>query len=121
MSAGTFARTKYQANNGDIYPIRLQPETLELTIGGTANSAPAGATTERLLASVSKGNREYGVKPRRVGVKFSAAPPVGYKPDQIYYIPILGSAFYGTIAVGATGIYLGVAVDVVSLLPELIK
>ena len=43
MSAGDFQRSKYQSREGNIYRIRIQPETLGLTLGGTANSEPTGA------------------------------------------------------------------------------
>lgn len=121
MSAGRFERTRYLANDGEIYPIRVQPETLEFSAGGTTNTPPGGASTRQTYVKVSKGNYAYGIKPRRAGVIFSGAPPTGYKPDQIYYIPILDSGFFATLSIGGGGVYLGVAVDIVSILPEFIK
>jgi len=44
MSAGAFQSSKYEANGGNIYKIRVQPETVSATIDGVSNAAPAAAS-----------------------------------------------------------------------------
>lgn len=70
MSAGNFILSRYQADNGAIHPIRLQPETLAASIG-TVNVAPTGTVTVGLRAKVSKTKRAYGLGPRTVTVRFT--------------------------------------------------
>lgn len=114
MSAGQFERTKYEADNGDIYPIRVQPETLAATFGGTANAAPTGAVDQQGLARVSGGNRRIGIKARSVTIAFTATPPTGYEPNQLLRVPILTLDLYNAINPNSTtGSYLGVNVIVV--------
>ena len=82
MSAGSFSRSKYESDTGYIHPIRVQPETLALTLASTANSAPTGVISSGISARVSNGNRQLGLKPRHVVVAFTATPPAGYSEDR---------------------------------------
>ena len=113
MSAGAFELTRYEADSGLIHPIKVQEETLTANFGG-ANTPPAGETDTDISAKVSKGNREYGLRPRLITVRFSAAPPTGYKAEQLYRIPILTPARWAAVNKGTTGTYLGTAAVVVS-------
>lgn len=122
MSAGKFNRSRYMADNGtDIYPVRVQPETLALTLGGTANAAPAGAATEKISARISGGRRTLGMNCRRARIQFTAAPPDGYAVDKILTVPILTPTLYQSISKGTTGTYLGVACEVVGKTPEYVN
>lgn len=121
MSAGKFERTRYEANSGEIHPIRVQEETVDATFGGSANAAPAGTTTSDISARVSKTKREYGLRPRMVVVEFSGAAPAGYEEGNLYRVPILQASTYNAINVGNTGTYLGSSVEVVSKLPEEVR
>lgn len=113
MSAGAFARSKYEADNGDIHPIRVQEETLTLNLGG-ANAAPTGAVDNQQRVRVSGGKRAYGIKARTVSIKFTASPPAGYKADQVLRLPILTKDIYDDIVPDVTtGTYLTVACVVV--------
>lgn len=118
MSAGGFARSRYAADSDDIHPIRVQPETLSLTVGGVANAAPAGAVTSPISAKVSKGNRGVGLKPRTVTIVFTGTAPTGYKADSPITLPLLTEAAYDAASKGATGSYLGGAIEVISKSPE---
>lgn len=120
MSAGPFVSSKYECDNDDIRPIRVQPETVAATIGG-ANTAPAGAVDAIGSARVGGGNRQFGVKARSVTIRFTAAAPDGYKADQLYRVPILTKARYDAISIGTTGTYLGVACVVVGKNPERVR
>ena len=112
MSAGAFSRSRYAADSGEIHPIRVQPETLALTLGGTANAAPAGAVTSSISAKVSGGRRNLGLKARMVSLAFTGAVPDGYEPDSVTRVPILTPALFTAIGRGTTGTYLGVGVEV---------
>lgn len=119
MSSGRYTRSKYEADSGDIHPIRVQPETLAATVGGGANAAPGGTITSPISAKVSKSNRGVGLKPRTVTIVFDeGAAPAGYADNSPITIPVLTPARYTAIAKGATGTYLGAGVTVVSKSPE---
>lgn len=121
MSAGAFELSRYQRNDGEIHPIQIQPETAELQIATIDNDPPAGAATRQTLAFISKSNSGYGVRPRKITVRFTGTPPTGYKADQTYTLPALQAAIWNAAAPGATGTYLGVACVVVSRGAENIK
>lgn len=113
MSAGVFILTKYEADNGDIRPIRVQPETLAANLG-SVNAAPAGTADTVGFARVGGGRRRYGIKARTVRIKFTGALPDGYAPNQILTVPVLTKTVYDAIIAGTTtGTYLGNAIIVV--------
>lgn len=123
MSAGNFIRSKYETsleNGGGIYPIRIQPETAQLTIAGQANAAPAGNIDQLVTAKANKSNGAYGVGARAVTLAFTGAPPDGYSGENVRVAVLTPDAF-AAYTVGATGTYLGAAVEVVSRLPESVR
>lgn len=114
MSQGFFIDTRYEADNGSIYPIRVQPETITLVVGGTINAPPAGAIDQFSSARVSGGRRRIGVKARQIRFVFVGAAPDGYEDGSILTLPILTRALYNAIpTTGATGTYLGSTIRVV--------
>lgn len=117
MSSGNFTDTFYEADNGDIHPIRVQPETL-LAVLGAANSAPAGPLTVPLSARARKPRRAFGLGARTARVKFTATPPTGYALNQTLTIPILSPSIFASITKGVTGTYLSTAVKVVGTTSE---
>ena len=121
MSAGNFITSKYETSSpglgGAIMPVRVQPETLFLTIAGVGNEPPAGAVSLPLRVSVSGGNSEYGVKPRRAVLRFTGTPPTGYSGDDVS-VPLLTPAMAAAAVPGATGTYLLADVEVISAKPE---
>jgi hypothetical protein len=120
MSAGVFQLSRYQSDvTTRIYPVRVQPETLSATIASVANAAPAGAATEQGRLRVSAGRKTAGVRPRKVSLAWTATPPAGYKAGAVVRIVAMTPAFYAACVIGATGTYLGVAVQVVGRSPEL--
>jgi hypothetical protein len=122
MSAGAFIRSFYETNGGAIARIRVQPETELANIGGTVNDAPAGPPTVSTTVKVSKGRREYGIGPRKVGFVFDAGEePDGYKAGATYYLPVLTRAVYDGFVVGDVITYLGGTGDIVSKSEESIK
>lgn len=126
MSAGSFVRVAYQAsyNVAAIHPIRVQPETLQLsvTIGGTAvvNTAAAGAITTPAGVRVSAGRRSRGVNARLIRIRFSGVTPDGYQANSTITLPALNAALLGAPN-GATGTYLGQPIVVVGTSPETVR
>lgn len=120
MSSGNFVSSRYEADSGTIYRIRVQPETLSASIGG-ANTAPAGAIDGEGSARVGGGNRRFGVKARSVTLAWSETPPAGYAEGEYLRVPILTPARYAAITLGQSGTYLGVGVTVVGKNPERVR
>lgn len=120
MSSGAFVYSRYELNNGDIARIRVQPETLAANIGGV-NAAPAGAVTLPVTVRTSNGNRQFGIKPRTVTLKWTATVPDGYKEGSLVTIPLLTPTIYDALLPGTAGTYLGVAVEVVGRSPERVR
>lgn len=121
MSAGAFQIEAYETDPGTIHAIRVQPETLAATIGGTANAAATGAIVGLGSASVSRGRRANGINARLVRLRFTGTPPTGYLENGTVTIPALTPEFYDAAIRGATGSYLGVAVEVSGRSPETIN
>jgi len=99
MSAGAFVRTRYAAAyNGtttQIHPIRVQQETIDCVIDGTANDPPAGAINNPITAVISKGRRARGLIVRTVTLEApTTGQPTGYKPGGLTTIPCLNGTFF---------------------------
>lgn len=118
MSAGAFVISKYEDSEGEIYPCRVQPETLALTVDTTANAAPTGANTQRLFARMRGSKRAYGLVARQIRISWSGAPPTGYKAGETLTIPIMQAVTFAGINIGDTGSYLETAFTVQSKISE---
>ena len=126
MSAGAFTIIGYEADYGDgtlVHPIKVQPETLALTIGGVTNAGTAVTNINNpISAQVSKGKRTLGLHARMVSFEFTATPPTGYAANQTLRLPILTKDMKDVSTAGSTGTYLGVAIRVVSnFSPEVVR
>lgn len=121
MSAGAFSRAKYECDSADICPVRVQPETAAATFAGTANAAPAGATTMDMYAKVNKSRREYGIGTRFVTCEWDGAPPAGYLATGQFSIAVLTRAVYDAITVLSAGVYLGANFTVLNKFPETMR
>ncbi len=120
MSAGRFTRTRYAldvANGGIVLGCKVQPETLEATIGGAANAAPADPVDFNFSATISQGRRTAGVNT----LAWTTDPPDGYAAGGVIRIPVLTPATFAAWTLGATGTYLGTAVTVVGRSPEILR
>lgn len=110
MSAGAFSRSFYENDEGTlVFPIRVQPETLEATISGTQNQPAAEVATAGLpTVNVSAGVRENGVIPRKVTVTLAATAtaPDGYKGEPLQIVA-LSKAWFDLAIKGAAVTYLG--------------
>lgn len=119
MSAGAFSNVTYEANAGSFHPLRCQPESLALVVNGVTNAAPTDAINNSQRAQVSKNNRSSGLKARRVVVRFTGTVPTGYATGGLYTIPVPDPDVFNGIVEFQTGTYLGEAIEVVSLQPEI--
>lgn len=115
MSAGAFLRRTYRGDDGQNYPIRIQPETLTATFGTTANTAPTSAPDAGLVtARVGGGKRRFGLRARGVVISFPTAAPEGYKVGAYIRLPVLLPTVWDGIAKFQTVSYLGATGEVVS-------
>lgn len=107
MSAGGFIDTGYESEGSFVFPIRIQPETLTLTLNSVVNEAPSTAPGAGLpSAQIGKGRRTLGVNARLVRfVITDATPPPGYKADGVLTLPVLQSSVWSGLAKGQTGTY----------------
>lgn len=118
MSAGAFTFTFYGADNSDIHPIRLQPETLTATFDSVTNAAATGPADSKIVVNATGSRRGNGLFARYVTVRFTATPPTGYLAGQTYKIVVPLSSVFNGITRGSVGTYLGVATQVISKTPE---
>lgn len=102
MSAGRFTGSRYQASYGAgtaIHPIRVQPETIALTIDSVANDPPAGAITNPISAVVSRGVNARGLRPRTVTLRApDTDPPATYLAGGTTTVPLLNPAIFTAAA-----------------------
>lgn len=127
MSTGAFTTIGYQATYDatQIHPIRVQPETLGLsvTVGGApvANDGElATAINNPVSARVSGGRRQKGLNARLIRISFGDSPPDDYKPFSTITLPAVNPALLAAPA-GATGTYLATAITVVGTTPERVR
>lgn len=119
--AGAYSTSaKYETDDGTVYNIRVQPETVSASIG-SPNAAPAGAVTGKGTVRVNAGNREFGIKARSVSLIWTGSVPDGYEPGSPVRIPILTKTVFDGIVKGTTGTYLSSPVKVVGKSPERIN
>lgn len=121
MSSGAFTISKYETDDGEIHPIRIQPETLALQLGSTANAAPSGSVTDNQRVKVTKGAREYGIGARTVTITFGATPPTDYRPYAYITLPVLQQSVWDAITDGSAVTYQGTAGTVSYKTDERIK
>lgn len=106
MSAGSTILSVYDSDGGNSFNIRVQPETLTLTLATVANAAGTGTPAAGLpSAKVSGGRRSIGVNARLIRVRFTGTLPPGYKMDGIIALPVLQQSVFNGYAKGQTGTY----------------
>lgn len=103
-----FDTYRYTSDDGDQKPIRLEAETAD------AGSFPAGTgLDDRDFVKVSKGNREFGMRPRGVRLRRRASDGIRYK-----FLPIATTAAFDAILSAGTVTIGGTAWNVTSPVPE---
>lgn len=108
MSAGAFIRSKYEMSTpaDKVIPIRVQPETLLLKVGATANAAPSGTVdADWPSAKVSGSRRGIGIYARMVSFVFTGSGPAGYKEGSVMSLPALTPEFGALVGRGVAGKY----------------
>lgn len=119
MSQGPFDIRFYEADSGEKHVIRIQPETIDdLSIGGAPVPGGIGPATSPFWAKVTRGAREYGLRPRFFNVRWTGSPPSGYAANETLSIPILNSSAYAGATVGLLVSYLGSEAKIVSKTDE---
>lgn len=118
MSQGNFELAKYQSNDGKIWPCYAQPETKELSLGGTANAYPSGGYSEGVPIRLRAGRRARGQKVRTVTIQWTGAAPTGYKAGANLVVPVFQQSVWDGYAIGSTGTYLGAACKAVGFYPD---
>lgn len=117
MSAGAFAKAKYEADTGLIFGILIQPETETLILNGVTNTRPAGAKTPGLpRALVGGSRRRRGAFTRLVRFKFTGTVPDGYLGgNSALTLPVLTQSMFNGLDEDQTGTYTinGTAYDVI--------
>lgn len=118
MSAGAFSNSFYEDDDGDIHPIRLQPETLAATFNAVVNAAPAGPVDNEVSARVTGSRRGLGLFARYVTVKFTGDLPPGYVANSTYKIAVPNPTVFSGITINSAGVYLDEAIQVISKTDE---
>ena len=121
MSSGPFVRSFYSTDAGNIVRIRVQPETLALTLNAVANDAPAGPATPGFpSAKVSLNNSEIGINPRNVTIAYTAGASAALQGLTVP-LPWMDLATFTALPDGATGTYQAEPVELISKSNERIR
>lgn len=121
MSAGAFSNARYESDLGTVHLIKVQEETLTMTVGGTANAAPTDAIDSVFAAETSRGAKAYGLRPRKINVSFTTEPPTGYRPYTSLQLPILTTDLFEAISDDDVVVYAGGTGKVSSKVAENIR
>lgn len=97
MSEGSFITATYESDNGDFHNIRVQPETLTLNIGGTANAEAAGPVDSDLRAMVSRGRNSVGLNARLVRLEVEVSGTTDIEEGSILTLPWLDPGTFGDV------------------------
>lgn len=116
--AGVFISSKYKADNGDVYRVKIQPETALLAFGSAQNASTVNPVNQPRQLRIRKTVKETGLTSRKIGVKWVSSVPATYKQATILYIPILTPELFAAIQLDQQATYLGGIVTVVSKLSE---
>ena len=121
MSNGPFQDSKYAADDDTVYGIKVQPETLSLTINSVQNDPPAGAVTGDVLARVTGSRRGYGVFARVGRFRITASGTSGLAVGRVITLPLLNGDIYDECKKPNTGTYNTASVAVVGRSGEVIR
>ena len=121
MSSGPFLNTFYGVGDGSVVGnIRIQPETLTVTIDGTANAAVAGpANTERGISASGRRSTLF-IGARKINLEVTGGDGSLLAVGETVSVPWLNPATFFGVALpkNQTGTYQGVPVRVVGTSPE---
>lgn len=119
MSTGAFINSKYADNDGNVLSIRLQPETLTLSINGTDNTEPAPEVNSPRGVSASGKQSILFTTARRVGIRITGGT-APFAVGTVHYVPVLTAANYQAMVSprAQTGTYQSQACVVIGGSPE---
>lgn len=119
MSAGRFTLRFYVADSGEIHLLRNQPESAALDVDGTPNTVAAGPATSPFWAKSSRGANQYGLRPRKVGIRWNPGQaPAGYKEEEVLFVDIYQANQYNAMTINSPATYQGGTGTLVSKQPE---
>ena len=125
MSAGNFTSAVYANNEGTLFPARVQPETLQLTLNSVTNdTAPGTAPAGNPSVLISGTRRATGVIARKVNVRLTADGTGNkdeYREGTNHSIPVFQESIYNGYARNQTGTYLGIACICTGKTPEYVN
>jgi hypothetical protein len=101
MSQGSFVIAKYETDQGDTRPVRVQPETIIASTNPEGTGTLAGG-----LIRVSGGKRKIGKKARSMTLKQNIGAPVnGYQATRTITLPVFTKAAFDALAIGQAVTY----------------
>lgn len=106
--------TQYEANDGSVHSLLLDQDRF-----AAAGTPTTNAIDSPIKAQISKGNKEFGLRPRGVRLaRLVGAPPDTFR--KYTFLPVLTIADYNSagFAIGASISIGGVAWEVVGKVPE---
>jgi len=116
MSAGPFVFGTYLTPESFTVACKVQPESEALTIGGQRNVFQNDTPIAIGTVPLNTGARRKGpFSARSVTLKFTDTIPAGYSANSRPRVPIFTTTLFNQISKGATGTYLGAAVEVVGV------
>jgi hypothetical protein len=118
MSAGNFETGVYLADDIAAHYIRAQEESKGLTVEGTANGYPAIGVNSKFWVKASQAKRAYGLKPRKLRIRWTGTPPAGYLASQPLEVVVYDPALWATTSRRDAGTYLGQPIVVVGKIKE---
>lgn len=123
MSAGKFVKVGYTSEAGGTHFIKVQPETVNLSIAGVLNSASATVPDSTPSVRVGGSRRRRGtLYSRMVTIQFDVgAAPAGYIPEGRVSLPWLDRNSFAALKTNDTVQYLGAAGKLVSKLAEVYR
>ncbi len=108
--AGRYKKAKYETDDGNIHPIRVQPETVT-----TENPEPTGGITNDPYVRVSGSKRAYGIKARHATYALQIGDDAPYNGGSVYArVPYLLASALIALNIGSTITYQGKAWTVIS-------
>lgn len=116
MSAGPFLLSKYETDDAEIRPIRIQPETLTVA----DNDPPAGGANGAFV-KISGSKRSYGIHPRKLTLSRTVGT-ADYGVAKTYArVVMLTKAAYDDAVIGSTVAYAGVDWVIASKTDETVR
>lgn len=119
MSAGTTVVRIYEGDSAEKHLVRQQEESSVFSIAGSPNTIPAGPATSPFWAKVSRGAKEYGLRPRKLRGRWnSGAAPAGYSDCGEFEVVVYSKSVYDAAQIGSACTYLGAAGTIIGRVPE---